>query len=57
MAHWSGFVPSEPQQHRKNPAPTVLEDKGDGVVRIAHGEPHDACPVAGCAGELRFVHR
>ena len=24
---------------------------------LEHGEPHDPCPVEGCAGELRFAHR
>jgi hypothetical protein len=54
MTHVPGSVP---QQRRKNPPPTVLEQQGQNVVLIAHGEPHDACPVAGCPGELRFVHR
>ena len=57
MAHASGAGPTGPQQHRKNPPPTVLEEQGHGVVLIAHGEPQDACPVAGCTGTLRFVHR
>jgi hypothetical protein len=38
MAYWSRFVPREPQQRRKNPLPTVLEDQGDDVVLIAYGE-------------------
>ena len=57
---YGAFVRSRVQgtQHsRKNPEPTVLEEKGEGVVLIAHGEPHDQCPVAGCDGGLRFAHR
>ena len=46
-----------PEHRRTNSAPTVLEDKGEGVVLIAHGEPHDPCPVAGCPGTLLFLHR
>jgi hypothetical protein len=57
MAHWSGSVPRGLQQRRKNPKPTVSTEYGNGVVLIAHGEPGDACPVAGCAGVLRFSHR
>ena len=57
MAQWFRSLLREPQQRRKNPPPAVLKAWGDGVVRIAHGEPHDACPVDGCAGALRFVHR
>ena len=53
----SGAVLRGPEHHRKNPAPTVLEEKGEGVVRIAHGEPHDPCPVEGCSGTLLFLHR
>jgi hypothetical protein len=26
-------------------------------VLLADGEPHDACPVVGCRGTLRFLHR
>jgi hypothetical protein len=52
-----GAVPRRPEQGRKNPPPTVLEEHGEGVVRIAHGEPHDPCPVAGCHGTLLFLHR
>ena len=57
MAHWFRSSPREPQHIRKNPQPTVREEKENGVVLIAHGEPHDACPVAGCEGTLRFGHR
>jgi hypothetical protein len=57
MMQWFRSVSREYQQRRKNPTPIVLAEQGHGVVLIAHGEPHDACPVAGCAGELRFVHR
>jgi hypothetical protein len=45
------------QQHRKNPLPVVREDQGNGIVLIAHGEPHDPCPVPGCTGTLLFLHR
>ena len=45
------------QQHRKNPLPVVRAAYGNGIVLLAHGEPHDPCPVESCAGELRFVHR
>jgi hypothetical protein len=57
MAHWFEAVSREPQHIRKNPKPTVYEEQGHGVVLIAHGEPQDACPVEGCAGVLRFLHR
>jgi hypothetical protein len=57
MAHIFGSRRRGPQQRRKNPPPTVREAQGEGVVLLAHGEPHDACPVDGCAGTLRFVHR
>jgi hypothetical protein len=30
---------------------------GHGIFLLEHGEPHDPCPVEGCAGELRFAHR
>ena len=30
---------------------------GHGICLLEHGEPHDPCPVVGCAGELRFAHR
>ena len=36
------------QQHRKNPPPVVREAQGNGIYLLAHGEPHDPCPVAGC---------
>ena len=45
------------QQHRKNPLPVVRAADGNGIVLLAHGEPHDPCAVGSCAGELRFVHR
>ena len=35
-------------------------DLGPGIdadFLLEHGEPHDPCPVEGCAGELRFAHR
>ena len=57
MAQWGGAVSRGPQQRRKNPPPMVREEQGHGVVLLAHGEPQDACPVEGCAGTLRFVHR
>jgi hypothetical protein len=40
------------QQHRKNPLPAVREAQGNGIYLLAHGEPHDPCPVAGCGGTL-----
>jgi hypothetical protein len=45
------------QQHRKNPRPVVRAAYGNGIFLLAHGEPHDPCPVEGCAGELRFAPR
>ena len=45
------------QQHRKNPPPAVREAQGNGIYLLAHGEPHDPCPVAGCGGTLLFLHR
>jgi hypothetical protein len=57
MAHGSGSVPRGLPQRRKNPKPPVSQEYGNGVVLIAHGEPGDAGPVAGCAGGLRFSHR
>ena len=45
------------QQRRKNPLPMVREAQGNGLYLLAHGEPHDPCPVAGCGGTLRFLHR
>ena len=45
------------QQVRKNPHPAVREDQGNGIFLIAHGEPHDPCPVVGCHGILLFLHR
>jgi hypothetical protein len=45
------------QQRRKNPPPVVREAQGSGLHLLAHGEPHDPCPVAGCGGTLRFLHR
>ena len=45
------------QQCRTHPLPMVQEAQGHGLFLLAHGEPHDPCPVEGCAGELRFVHR
>jgi hypothetical protein len=45
------------QQSRKNPPPAVREDQGNGIYLLVHGQPHDPCPVAGCAGTLRFLHR
>ena len=43
------------QQRRKNPLPVVRAVHG--IFLLEHGEPHDPCPVEGCAGELRFAHR
>jgi hypothetical protein len=45
------------QQRRKNPLPIVRTVHGHGLVLLAHGEPHDPCPMEGCAGELRFAPR
>jgi hypothetical protein len=57
MAQSFTSVLRNPPHMRKNPPPTVLEVQDNGVVRIAHGEPQDACPVDGCAGILLFLHR
>jgi hypothetical protein len=45
------------QQCRKQPLPVVREAQGQGLFLLAHGEPHDPCPVAGCRGTLLFLHR
>jgi hypothetical protein len=45
------------QQHRNNPLPVVRAAHGHGIFLLAHGEPHDPCPVPGCRGTLRFLHR
>jgi hypothetical protein len=45
------------QQRRKNPPPVVRTDQGNGIFLLAHGEPQDPCPVAGCQGTLLFLHR
>ena len=45
------------QQCRKHPPPAVREAQGNGLYLLAHGEPHDPCPVAGCNGTLLFLHR
>jgi hypothetical protein len=45
------------QHLRKNPPPTVREAQGNGIFLLEHGEPHDPCPVEGCRGTLRFLHR
>jgi hypothetical protein len=45
------------QQRRQNPLPVVRAVYGNGIFLLDHGEPHDPCPVEGCAGELRFAHR
>jgi hypothetical protein len=42
---------------RKIPLPMVCEDQGNGIFLLAYGEPHDPCPVLGCRGTLRFLHR
>ena len=44
-------------QRRKNPRPVVCENQGNGIFLLAHGEPHDPCPVPGCRGTLLFLHR
>src|SRR5918999_2801045 len=46
-----------PAHRRTNPPPTIREAQGEGVVLLAHGEPHDPCPVASCRGSLLFLHR
>jgi hypothetical protein len=45
------------QQRRKNPPPVVHEAQDHGCFLLAYGEPHDPCPVPGCRGTLRFLHR
>jgi hypothetical protein len=45
------------QQRRNNPPPLVREAQGDDIYLLAHGAPHDPCPVAGCHGTLLFLHR
>ena len=45
------------QQRRYNPLPVVCEAQGDGIFLLAHGDPQDPCPVPGCRGTLRFLHR
>jgi hypothetical protein len=45
------------QQHSKHPLLVVHAADSHGIVLLEHGEPHDPCPVEGCAGELRFAHR
>ena len=45
------------QQCRKNPPPGVREAQGNNIYLLAHGEPHDPCPVAECGGTLLFLHR
>jgi len=45
------------QQRRTQPLPTVRAEQGHRIVLLAHGEPHDPCPVAGCRGTLLFLHR
>jgi hypothetical protein len=44
-------------ERRKNPPPVVREVQGNDLYLLAYGEPHDPCPVAGCRGTLRFLHR
>ena len=46
-----------PQHRRNDPLPTIHEEQGEGVVLLADGAPHDPCPVPGCRGTLRFLHR
>jgi hypothetical protein len=45
------------QQRRKNSPPVVREAQGNDIYLLAHGEPHDPCPVEGCGGILLFLHR
>ena len=56
--------PEEPQEEsvwgssaEKIPPLQVREAQGNGIYLLAHGEPHDPCPVAGCGGTLLFLHR
>ena len=37
-------------QQKRNPLPAVHAPQGHGRFLLAHGEPHEACPVAGCHG-------
>jgi hypothetical protein len=46
-----------PKHRRKNALPTIVAEQGEGVVLLANGDPHDPCPVPGCGGTLRFLHR
>jgi len=44
--------------HRRiTPPPQVQAALGNDCYLLAHGEPHDPCPVAGCQGTLLFLHR
>jgi hypothetical protein len=45
------------QQRRTNPPPLVREAQSNDLYLLAHGEPHDPCPVAACQGTLLFLHR
>jgi hypothetical protein len=51
------MLQSSVKPSRKNPPPLVHEDQGNGNSLLVHGEPHDPCPVPGCRGTLRFLHR
>jgi hypothetical protein len=45
------------QQRTTHPLLVVREAQGHGIFLLAHGAPHDPCPVAGCRGTLLFLHR
>jgi hypothetical protein len=44
-------------QHSNYPLPLVRQAQGNDIYLLAHGKPHDPCPVAGCHGTLLFLHR
>jgi hypothetical protein len=39
------------------PPPAVHTHQANGSFLLAHGEPHDPCPVEACRGILLFLHR
>ena len=38
---------------KKNPPSAVREAQENGLYLLAHSEPHDPCPVAGCSRDTR----